>query len=286
MDACRVLRPRDERGARSIPTTQACQPGPAIGHRAAAPLPEDSVDPEGSLQPPETVALRATGHRQGPLRARTPSARRRAIAGVARLGLTALPPTRRPSNRPRTVLESSSNRPRIVLEPSRQDQRRGLHHRGGMLRSAWAAPAAPGRQCWSSRLGSVGCSPGRAAGGQRRPGGRSPDRAVADDEALLGRLVADGLGEPGLAGPGPADEARVDFGSDQATGGELEARFLPDRRIKAPSNLTERLGLSPVRRFAPPRDQALRTLSSETRVSSGRRRPSPASSSCSRRIRG
>ena len=70
------------------------------------------------MQPPETVALRATGHRQGPLRARTPSARRRAIAGVARLGLTALPPTRRPSNRPRTVLESSSNRPRIVLEPS------------------------------------------------------------------------------------------------------------------------------------------------------------------------
>ena len=63
------------------------------------------------MQPPETVALRATGHRQGPLRARTPSARRRAIAGVARLGLTALPPTRRPSNRPRTVLESSSNRP-------------------------------------------------------------------------------------------------------------------------------------------------------------------------------
>ncbi len=118
MDACLVLRPRDERGARGIPTTQACQPGPAIGHRAAAPLPEDSVDPEGALQPPETVALRATGHRQGPLRARTPSARRRAIAGVARLGLTALPPTRRPSNRPRTVLESSSNRPRIVLEPS------------------------------------------------------------------------------------------------------------------------------------------------------------------------
>ena len=63
VDACLVLRPRDERGARSIPTTQACQPGPAIGHRAAAPLPEDSVDPEGSLQPPEAVAIRAAGHR-------------------------------------------------------------------------------------------------------------------------------------------------------------------------------------------------------------------------------
>ena len=86
VDACLVLRPRDERGARGIPTTQACQPGPAIGHRAAAPLPEDSVDPEGALQPPETVAFRATGHRQGPLRARTPSARCRAIAGGAGLG--------------------------------------------------------------------------------------------------------------------------------------------------------------------------------------------------------
>ena len=63
VDACLVLRPRDERGARSIPTTQSSQPGPAIGHRADAPLPEDSVDPEVSLQPPEAVAIRAAGHR-------------------------------------------------------------------------------------------------------------------------------------------------------------------------------------------------------------------------------
>ena len=53
---------------------------------------------------------RGPGGRQGPLRARTPSARRRAIAGVARLGLTALSP----AGGPRTVLELSSNRPRTV----------------------------------------------------------------------------------------------------------------------------------------------------------------------------
>ena len=198
-----LRRGRPAHAAAPSPGAPAWADGPSAArrpsNRPARIRPASRKDP-GRIPPGSGVGEAPAGRggpggRQGPPPARSPSARRRAIAGVAGLG-------RRPFRRPE-ALESSSNRSRTVLESSRQDQRRGLHHRGGMLRSAWAAPAAPGRQCWSSRAGSVGGSPGRAAGGQRRPGGGAhPIERSQTTKPCLSASSPMARGRPVLRAPG------------------------------------------------------------------------------------
>ena len=83
------------------------------------------------------------------------------------------------------------------------------------------------------------------------------DGAVADGEALLDGLVADGLGQVGLAGAGRPDEEHVVFGADKVAGRQLVDRLAGDRGIEAPIKLVQGLERAEVRGLDPALDLAL-----------------------------
>ena len=83
------------------------------------------------------------------------------------------------------------------------------------------------------------------------------DRAVADDEALLDRLIPDGLGEHGFADARRADEQNVGFCSNEVAGSQFVDLLLGDRGIEAPFKLVERLEGAEVRHLDPALDLAL-----------------------------
>ena len=83
------------------------------------------------------------------------------------------------------------------------------------------------------------------------------DRTVADREALLDRLVADGLGQVRLPGPGWADEKHVVLGADKMSGRQFVDLLAGDRRIEAPVKIIDGLERAEVCGFDPALNLAL-----------------------------
>ena len=85
------------------------------------------------------------------------------------------------------------------------------------------------------------------------------DGPVAHDEALLDGLVADCLGEVGLADAGRADQEDVVVLADEVPGGQLEDVLAGDGGIEAPAEVVEGAQGGELDRCGAARDPALRT---------------------------
>ena len=83
------------------------------------------------------------------------------------------------------------------------------------------------------------------------------DRAVEDDEAHAGRLMADTLGEVALADPRGSEEEDVAVFPDEAAGGELHDLASIDRGVEAEVEVFDRASIAEAGGLDAPGDGAI-----------------------------